>query len=92
MRRLIFIYALLFLLFGCESEKVKIEKSNQAVKSLISNLSVNNWAGAYEYYPNLKKLGTRTELTLIESQYILLVAFSKSLYICGTALKSEVLK
>ena len=56
MRRLIFIYALLFLLFGCESEKDKIEKSNQAVKSLISNLSVNNWAGAYEYYPNLKKL------------------------------------
>jgi len=56
MKRFILVYALLFLLFGCESDKDKIEKSNQAVKSLISNLSVNNWAGAYEYYPNLKKL------------------------------------
>ena len=67
MRRLIFIYALLFLLFGCESEKVKIEKSNQAVKSLISNLSVNNWAGAYEYYPNLKKLAGDINTTYLSN-------------------------
>jgi S1-C subfamily serine protease len=56
MKKIIFLFALLLFLFGCESEKAKIEKSNQAVKSLISNLSVNNWADAYEYYPNLKKL------------------------------------
>ena len=42
--------------------------------------------------PNLKKLGTLIEFTVSESQYIRLVAFSKSLYICGTALKREVLK
>ena len=42
--------------------------------------------------PNLRKLGTLISLMVRESQYILRVAFSRSLYICGTALKSEVLK
>ena len=67
MKKIIFLSALLLFLFGCESEKAKIEKSNQAVKSLISNLSVNNWADAYEYYPNLKKLAGDIDINNISS-------------------------
>lgn len=67
MKKIIFLSALLLFLFGCESEKAKIAKSNQAVKSLISNLSVSNWADAYEYYPNLKKLAGDIDINNMSS-------------------------
>ena len=69
MKKLVFIFFVLVII-GCESEKQKIEKSIKSVQKLKSNLSLSNLKGAFEVYPNLKKVNGSVDIRSLNTMKI----------------------
>ena len=69
MKKLVFIFFVLVII-GCESEKQKIEKSIKSVQKLKSNLSLSNLKGAFEVYPNLKKVNGSVDIGSLNTMKI----------------------
>lgn len=69
MKKLVFIFFVLVII-GCESEKQKIEKSINSVQRLKSNLSLSNLKGAFEVYPNLKKVNGSVDIGSLNTMKI----------------------